>query len=103
MPWRRFLAYDVAGAAYLPARYVGRYIEAGELRLVPDAPAFPFPIWAVWRNDLDPELARVAQEALGAVVAGADATRSRVLEQLRDLSEDHEISVMGSDRVLLDK
>ncbi|WP_366510935.1 hypothetical protein [Yoonia sp.] len=33
-------------AAYLPARHVKKYLDSGHLHLVPDAPRFPYPVWA---------------------------------------------------------
>jgi DNA-binding transcriptional LysR family regulator len=51
-------------AAYLPARYVKRYLDEGSLHLVPDAPVFAYPIWSVWREDLDQDIADVAQKTL---------------------------------------
>lgn len=53
-----------SGAAYLPARYIKPYLDAGQLHLVPDAPVFPYPVWAVWREDLDPEIKTLAQRLL---------------------------------------
>jgi LysR family transcriptional regulator, flagellar master operon regulator len=58
-------------AAYLPARYVKRYVDSGKMHLVPDAPSFPYPAWSVWRDDLDEDLALVANETLVSVVAKA--------------------------------
>ncbi|QCO56154.1 LysR family transcriptional regulator [Pseudorhodobacter turbinis] len=55
-------------AAYLPARYAMRYVEEGTLHLVPDAPPFAFPIWSVWREDLDDDITAVAKKTLQTVV-----------------------------------
>jgi len=83
------------GAAYLPARYVKKYIDAGQLFLVPDAPRFPYPVWAVWRDDVDPEIRKVAAQTLHGVTDVAEADGEAVLAQLRDISEDHEVEVLG--------
>ncbi|WP_394180484.1 LysR family transcriptional regulator [Yoonia maritima] len=83
------------GAAYLPARYVKKYIDAGQLFLVPDAPRFPYPVWAVWRDDMDPEIRKMAEQALHRVTNVAEADGEAVLAQLRDISEDHEVEVLG--------
>ncbi|PRY75261.1 DNA-binding transcriptional LysR family regulator [Yoonia maritima] len=83
------------GAAYLPARYVKKYIDAGQLFLVPDAPRFPYPVWAVWRDDVDPEIRKVAAQTLHSVTDVAEADGEAVLAQLRDISEDHEVEVLG--------
>ena len=69
-------------AAYLPARYVRRHLDAGELHLVPDAPRFPYPIWSIWREDLDASVANSAQKALIVVTEYADAEQHAVMDQL---------------------
>lgn len=51
-------------AAYLPARYVKRYIDEKRLHLVVGAPTFSYPIWSVWRDDLDDDIADVARKSL---------------------------------------
>ena len=51
-------------ACYLPARAAKRYLDQGRLFLVPDTPVFPYPVWSVWRTDLDPDLEAVAEKAL---------------------------------------
>jgi DNA-binding transcriptional LysR family regulator len=84
-------------SAYLPARYVKKYLDSGQLHLVADAPRFPYPVWAVWRDDLDPELARIAKAALAKVAGVAKADGAAVLGQLRNISEDHELEVLGKD------
>ena len=73
-------------AAYLPARYVRRPIDAVELHLVPDAPRFPSPIWSVWREDLDKSVAEKAREALIWVADYADAEQDAVMEKLSRLT-----------------
>ncbi|KJZ19131.1 LysR family transcriptional regulator [Loktanella sp. S4079] len=83
------------GAAYLPARYVKKYIDAGQLFLVPDAPRFPYPVWAVWREDLDPDIRMIAEKALKGVTDVAEADGDAVLAQLRDISGDHEVEILG--------
>ncbi|MGB5556441.1 MAG: LysR family transcriptional regulator [Paracoccaceae bacterium] len=72
-------------AAYLPARYVRRHMDAGELHLVPDAPRFPYPIWSVWRDDMDPAVAKKAHSALLDVIEYADAEQDAVMAQLSAL------------------
>lgn len=67
-------------AAYLPARYVKRYIDSGKMHLVPDAPSFHFPAWSVWRDDLDEDLALVANETLVSVVAKAESDTQDVID-----------------------
>lgn len=83
-------------AAYLPARYIKKYLDEGLLYLVPDAPRFPYPVWAVWRDDLDTELAEGLRAALTIVSDKAEADGDAVLAQLADISEDHEVDVLGA-------
>lgn len=82
-------------AAYLPARYVKRHIDNGQLHLVPDAPHFPFPFWAVWREDLDEEVAEIAQSALAFVVANLDLEQATVTDQLQKISESQMVGILG--------
>lgn len=82
-------------AAYLPARYVKAHVDAGHLFYVPDAPTFPFPIWSVWRDDLDDHVATAANTALHKVVATLEQDQEAVQEELEDLSEDGEIDTLG--------
>lgn len=82
-------------AAYLPARYVKKYLDSGQLHLVPDAPRFPYPVWAVWRDDLDADIRKQATQALRRVSINADAASHAVLGDLRDLSDDKAVGVLG--------
>lgn len=82
-------------AAYLPARYVKKYIDSGQLHLVPDAPRFPYPIWAVWREDLDKDLRQRAEAELIATAGAADIENTAVMDQLRDLTGGDGIDVLG--------
>ena len=83
-------------AAYLPARYVERYLDSGHLHLVPGAPVFPFPIWSVWRDDLDPEVAEIGRETLAKVVETADVRQNAIMDDLRELNEEDEVEILGS-------
>ena len=76
-------------AAYQPARYVKRDLDDGNLWLVPDAPSFPYPVYAVWREDVDEELRMNATKALVAVVDKLSDERDEVIATLEYLS-DHE-------------
>lgn len=82
-------------AAYLPARYVKTYLDSGELHLVPEAPRFPYPVWAVWREDLDGELRKLAETQLRATADAADTDSTAVLADLQDLNDGEEIEVLG--------
>lgn len=73
------------GAAYLPARYVKKYLDSGQLHLVPDAPSFPYPVWAVWREDLDPAIRDAAQKVLRQLGGAADLVGEEVLGTLRNM------------------
>jgi len=73
---------DRGYAAFLPARVIKRYLDDQTLHLVPDAPSFAYPVWSVWRDDLDDDLANVAHRTLLAVVGQADSDTAAVLEQI---------------------
>ncbi|MBM7066336.1 LysR family transcriptional regulator [Actibacterium sp. 188UL27-1] len=75
-------------AAYLPARSVKPMLDVGEVHLVPDAPIFPYPVWAVWRQDLPPDLKDVARKTLLEVVDQISRDQDAILEDLEDLSDD---------------
>ena len=82
-------------AGYLPARYVKRHLDAGVMHLVPDAPRVPYPAWAVWRDDIDPEVAEIAKATLRIVADDAGEAGASVLEALADLSADNHVKVLG--------
>ena len=82
-------------SAYLPARYVKRYLDSGQLHLVPDAPRFAYPVWAVWRDDLDPALAQLAKAELSKVACAAEADGDDVLDRLRNISENENVGLLG--------
>jgi len=86
-------------SAYLPARYVKKYIDSGQLHLVRDAPRFPYPVWAVWREDLDPELAKIAKAELSKVAGVAIGYGDAVLDQLREISDGNTVELLGADIV----
>lgn len=73
-------------AAFLPARYVKPYLDTGRLHLVANAPRFPYPVWAVWREDLDPDLRQHAQACLTATVGAAEVDMSEINARLRDIN-----------------
>lgn len=84
-------------AAYLPARTVKHHLDAGRLHLVPDAPRFPFPVYVVWREDLDERIAGPALEALRATAQAADDEQGAVLEELAALAEDGTVETLGGE------
>ena len=75
------------GAAYLPARYVKRYLDEGRLFLVPGAPRFPYPVWAVWREDTEPDLRDLADGVLARVAEAAEAAGEDVVRKLAGMSD----------------
>ena len=84
-------------AAYVPARYIKRHLDSGTLHLVPDAPRFPYPIWAVWQESLPRDLRNIAEQSLQTVVDGMSADSGTVIGKLKDISELHVVEVLGSD------
>ncbi|SLN51945.1 LysR family transcriptional regulator [Pseudooctadecabacter jejudonensis] len=83
-------------SAYLPARYVKRMIDGGKMHLVADAPRFPYPVWAVWRDDMDADLRQQASDLLVQVAHQVDDDSAAVLDQLRALTHGDTIEVMGA-------
>ncbi|MCF6433432.1 MULTISPECIES: LysR family transcriptional regulator [unclassified Leisingera] len=83
-------------AAYLPARYIKKYLDEGRLHLVPDAPMFPYPVWSIWRDDLDPEVRATAEATLVAIQSQIDADQNAVLAELCDISANHTVEVLGN-------
>lgn len=82
-------------AAYLPARYIKRHLDSGLLHLVPDAPVFPYPIWSVWRDDLEDDIRTTAEAALMAVQTQIDQEQSAVIAELAEISEGADVDVLG--------
>ncbi len=84
-------------AAYLPARYIKTYLDRKLMHLVADAPRFPYPVWAVWRDDLDPALRKSAELVLRNVAKDAENAGFEVLDALAAISVDHEVEILGVD------
>ena len=84
-------------AAYLPARFVQNLLDEGRLHLVPDAPRFPYPVWAVWRADTDAASRAIAEAALDEITTELDAAQDGVLDLLAELSHSAEAAVLGAD------
>lgn len=82
-------------AAYLPARFIKRYLDAGRLHLVPDAPVFPYPIWSIWRDDLDPDIRTIAENTLVDIRTRLDIDQQAVMTGLADISDGDGIEVLG--------
>lgn len=74
------------GAAYLPAGYIKTFLDSGSLHLVPDAPVFPYPVWSIWRDDLDDEIRNTAEDALVAIGSYIDRDQSAVIAKLAEIS-----------------
>lgn len=83
-------------AAYLPARYIKRYLDAGELFLVPDAPVFPYPVWSIWREDLDDDIREVAEATLVTIQSQIDRDQSAVIAELAEISTSETVETLGS-------
>ncbi|MGB3246213.1 MAG: LysR family transcriptional regulator [Sulfitobacter sp.] len=69
-------------AAYLPARSAKRYMDAGKLHVVAEAPRFPYPSWVVWRDDLAEDILEMARSTLEDVVQAAEKEVENVTEEL---------------------
>ena len=83
-------------AGYLPARYIKKYLDEGRLHLVPDAPRFPYPVWSVWRDDLDTEIREVAEAALVAITSQIDADQNAVISELSEISAGGTVEILGN-------
>ena len=83
-------------AAYLPARYVKSLVDVGQLHYVPGAPCFHYPVWSVWRDDLDEQTAKVAQDALRTVVEDVEDDQEDVMGALENLSDDGVVDTLGT-------
>lgn len=81
-------------AAYVPARAAASYLDGGQLHLVPDAPIFPYPVWHVWREDMDETIRDCARAALAEVVAATVTTQEDVIEELEEVSEEG-VEILG--------
>ncbi len=73
-------------AGYFPARVVREHVEAGELHLVADAPAFAYPCYAVTHTGLDADLRAAALGELGRLARVWDTLTDRMLDDLDEIS-----------------
>ena len=69
-------------AGYFPARLVRDLIDQKRLFLVPNVPAFPNPVYAVYQIDLTPRLLQAALEELHVVAGQAEKSAQFVLDEL---------------------
>lgn len=84
-------------SAYVPARSVRNYLSMGKLRIVTNAPRFPYPSWVVWRDDLDEDLAVLARSCLEKVVQVAELEQETVVEEHKHM-HDYEPYLFGTTR-----
>lgn len=82
-------------AAYVPARYIEHFLDDEQLFLVPGAPRFPYPMFHVWRDDIEDETIAVARNALNRVAYELEIQQDRVIDQLADISNEDEVHVLG--------
>lgn len=68
-------------AAYFPARFIEEEVEEGTLHLVPDAPVFPFPVYAIWNTDSDTQLVERALDALRRIADRVEEDQTEMLEE----------------------
>jgi DNA-binding transcriptional LysR family regulator len=83
-------------AAYVPARTLTRYLEAGTLHLVAGAPSFPYPTWLVWRDDNSSEEMTLIDICVNEVMAGIDSETDEVFDQLRSLNDGVFPKILGA-------
>lgn len=82
-------------AAYVPARSATTMLDQQKLFLVPDTPRFPYPIFHVWREDLDEEIAAVARNCIHHIAQGLEIRQEKVINQLNVISEQEEVAILG--------
>lgn len=75
-------------AGYFPARVVREHIESGALHLVPHAPPFSYPCYAVTHADLDEDLRKTVLTELDRLARVWDTLQDEILDDLEDLSDD---------------
>lgn len=75
-------------AGYFPARIVREHIESGALHLVPNAPPFAYPCYAVTRAELDEDLRETVLTELQRLARVWDTLQDEILDDLEDLSND---------------
>lgn len=74
-------------AAFLPARSVKRHLDSGRLHVVADAPRFHYPSWAIFRDDLEDDLAELARQTLAGVVQSAEKEQESVVDRLESIGD----------------
>jgi hypothetical protein len=79
----------------MPTRGIQRYITAGRLFPVPDAPGFPYPVWAVWRDGVDPDIAASAIKCRTTVVDQVRTEQDAILDRLVRNSQADSIGHLG--------
>ena len=79
---------DNRRAGYFPSRTVEDALEAGDVHLISDAPAFPFPTYVAWQVGVDNE--STVREAVRLLQRVAD----KVEDEQTDVIEEAEIEVV---------
>ena len=74
-------------AGYLPARFAKRFLDQGRLHLVSEARSFPYPVWLVWRSDMEPTVRDAAFALLEGVAKDLAEDQVTVLQQLDDFND----------------
>lgn len=82
-------------AAYIPARNVRPYLDAGTLHLVPGAPSFPYPTWLVWRESISSEHIELLHSCIDRAILGVDQETDVVFDQLKALNQGEFPDVLG--------
>ncbi|KIN70213.1 putative HTH-type transcriptional regulator, lysR family [Sulfitobacter noctilucicola] len=72
-------------AGFVPARSAKRYLDAGKLHIVSEAPRFPYPAWVIWRDDMPEDLAQMARRTLNDVVQAAEKEQKPVTDSLETM------------------
>ena len=68
-------------AAYFPARAIEEFIQRGELHIIGDAPAFPFPSYVVWNPEKEGDVLESALNHLDFCVQRVDEVQHDLMTE----------------------
>lgn len=79
-------------AAYFPARAVADYVALGQLHIIADAPAFPFPTYAVWNPEKDAKVLQKALQLLEKAAGEVDKAQHDIIDDAGVLAIDKSLT-----------
>ncbi|MBY5933540.1 hypothetical protein KUV51_11065 [Tateyamaria omphalii] len=63
---------------------------------MPDALTFPYPVWSIWRDDLDPATRDLAEQSLMAIRDQIGGEQSEVMAELAGISQGETLEILGN-------